>query len=57
MGLFISASTMAGAFGGILAFGIQKMEGYVHHRYCDPLEFHLFFQEFTICMAGAGYSC
>ncbi|KAJ7910257.1 MFS general substrate transporter [Mycena leptocephala] len=27
MGLFISASTMAGAFGGILAFGIQKMEG------------------------------
>ncbi|KAJ6579514.1 MFS general substrate transporter [Mycena vulgaris] len=27
MGLFISASTMAGAFGGILAFAIQKMEG------------------------------
>ncbi|KAJ7982974.1 MFS general substrate transporter [Mycena polygramma] len=27
MGLFISASSMAGAFGGILAFAIQKMEG------------------------------
>ncbi|KAJ7499646.1 MFS general substrate transporter [Mycena latifolia] len=27
MGLFISASTMAGAFGGILAFAIQKMDG------------------------------
>ncbi|KAJ7083079.1 MFS general substrate transporter [Mycena belliarum] len=27
MGLFISASTMAGAFGGILAFAIQKMAG------------------------------
>ncbi|KAJ7213290.1 major facilitator superfamily domain-containing protein [Mycena rebaudengoi] len=27
MGLFISASTMAGAFGGILAFAIQQMDG------------------------------
>ncbi|KAJ7638167.1 MFS general substrate transporter [Roridomyces roridus] len=27
MGLFISAPTIAGAFGGILAFAIQKMEG------------------------------
>ncbi|KAJ7186806.1 MFS general substrate transporter [Mycena filopes] len=27
MGLFISASTMAGAFGGLLAFGIEKMNG------------------------------
>ncbi|KAJ7130792.1 MFS general substrate transporter [Mycena crocata] len=35
MGLFISASTMAGAFGGILAFAIQKMEGYVFYYYAD----------------------
>ncbi|KAJ7034654.1 MFS general substrate transporter [Mycena alexandri] len=27
MGLFISASTMAGAFGGLLAYGIEKMNG------------------------------
>ncbi|KAJ7477005.1 MFS general substrate transporter [Mycena galericulata] len=30
VGLFISASTLAGAFGGILAFAIQKMEGVRH---------------------------
>jgi hypothetical protein len=26
--LFFSAATIAGAFGGLLAFGIEKMDGY-----------------------------
>ena len=29
MGIFLSAATAAGAFGGLLAFGIEKMEGQV----------------------------
>jgi hypothetical protein len=27
VGIFFSAATVAGAFGGILAYGIEKLEG------------------------------
>jgi MFS family permease len=52
--IFFSAATVAGAFGGILAYGIEHLEGCVtmfrSHRH--PLI--LIFTERPVSMAGSG---
>jgi len=52
--IFFSAATIAGAFGGILAYGIEHLEGYVAivRRCCHPLI--LIFPGRLVSMAGNG---
>jgi hypothetical protein len=52
--IFFSAATVAGAFGGILAYGIEHLEGYVTmvQRCCHPLI--SIFTGRPVCMAGSG---